>query len=92
MTTIANHELTATLVNTIQSLTDKERLILSLYYQESLTLQEIARVVEIPAIHVSRLHDQALLKLQKIKKGAARLIPETHPDMTYFEMCWQEPA
>ena len=87
-----NNEMTATLASTIRSLTEKERLILSLYYQENLTLQEIAKVVEIPAIHVSRLHDQALLKLKEIKRDAARLIIETHPDMHYCGICWQESA
>ncbi|WP_045212055.1 FliA/WhiG family RNA polymerase sigma factor [Desulfonatronovibrio magnus] len=49
----------------IDKLTDKERLVLSLYYEEELTMKEVAGVLEITEGRVSQLHSQAIGKIQK---------------------------
>jgi RNA polymerase sigma factor for flagellar operon FliA len=48
----------------IKELTDREKLVLSLYYVEELTMKEIAQVMEITEGRVSQLHSQALKKLR----------------------------
>lgn len=54
----------------IDELPDKEKLILSLYYWEELTMKEIGRVLELTESRVCQLHSQALLRL-KSKAGKA---------------------
>ncbi|WP_028574809.1 FliA/WhiG family RNA polymerase sigma factor [Desulfonatronovibrio hydrogenovorans] len=49
----------------IDRLTEKERLVLSLYYEEELTMKEVARVLEVTEGRVSQLHSQAIGKIQK---------------------------
>ncbi len=50
----------------IQSLPEKQRLVLSLYYYEDLNLKEIGQVLDVTESRVSQLHTQAIMKL-KIK-------------------------
>lgn len=52
----------------IDELPEKEKLILSLYYWEELTMKEIGRVLELTESRVCQLHSQALLRL-KSKAG-----------------------
>jgi RNA polymerase sigma factor for flagellar operon FliA len=52
------------LAELIDQLPQKERLVLSLYYWEELTMKEIARVLKISEGRVCQLHTQALLKLK----------------------------
>ena len=58
----------------INDLTEREKLVISLYYVEELTMKEIAQVLEITEGRVSQIHSQALKKLktkfkQKYEKG-----------------------
>lgn len=48
----------------ITGLGDKDRLVLSLYYQEGLTLKEIGRVLEVSESRVCQLHTRALNRLR----------------------------
>ena len=52
------------LKNAIDSLPEKERLILSLYYYEELTLKEIGLVIELTESRVCQIHSQAILRLR----------------------------
>lgn len=61
---IENSELTRELARQIDRLTEKERLVVSLYYYEELSQKEIAEVLELSEGRVSQLHSQALLKLK----------------------------
>ncbi len=49
----------------IDDLPDTERLIVSLFYYEELTIQEIGLVLEIPESEVSKIHYDSVLKLLK---------------------------
>lgn len=49
----------------IDKLSKKEKLVLSLYYTEELTMKEVAQVLEITEGRVSQLHSQAIGKIQK---------------------------
>lgn len=52
------------LAKAIKRLTEREQLILSLYYQEEATLKEIAAVLDISIARVSQLHGKAIAKLR----------------------------
>lgn len=49
----------------VEALTDREKLVLSLYYVEELTMREISEVLEITEGRVSQLHSQALSRLRR---------------------------
>ncbi len=62
-------ELKKTIAEAIDSLPEKERLMISLYYYEELTMKEIGAVLEITESRVSQIHSKAVLKLKlKLKK------------------------
>lgn len=52
------------LAQTIDSLPEREKLVIALYYQEGLTLKEIGLVLEVTESRVCQLHTQALLRLR----------------------------
>jgi len=49
----------------IESLPEKQRLVLSLYYYEDLNLKEIGEVLEVTESRVSQLHTQAIMWLRR---------------------------
>lgn len=48
----------------LETLTDRERLVLSLYYERDLTLEEIGNVLGVTRFRVSQIHKQAILKIR----------------------------
>ncbi|MDO4637068.1 MAG: RNA polymerase sigma factor FliA [Lautropia sp.] len=52
------------LVNAIDVLPERERLVMSLYYTEELTLKEIGEVLGVTESRVSQLHSQAIARLR----------------------------
>jgi RNA polymerase sigma factor for flagellar operon FliA len=66
---LEEHELTKCIALILEELSEKERIVISLYYYEELTQKEIAEVLAVSEGRVSQLHSQALIKLQtKAKK------------------------
>jgi len=61
---IEGQQLTEKIAEVLAQLSDKERLVVSLYYYEELTQKEIAEVLELSEGRVSQLHSQALIKLK----------------------------
>jgi RNA polymerase sigma factor for flagellar operon FliA len=57
-------ELKELLVKTLESLTEKEKRVIILYYYEELTLKEISRILEVSESRVSQLHTKALQKMR----------------------------
>lgn len=57
-------ELFQRLSDAIERLPEREKLILSLYYNDELTMKEISRVLEISESRVCQLHSQAILRLK----------------------------
>jgi RNA polymerase sigma factor for flagellar operon FliA len=57
-------ELTNLLANAIEGLPEKERLVLSLYYYEDLTMKEIGSLLGVNESRVSQLHSKATLRLR----------------------------
>lgn len=61
---IENAELTQVFVDVLETLNEKEQLVISLYYYEELTQKEISEVMSLSEGRVSQLHSQALIKLK----------------------------
>ncbi len=57
-------EFRAQLEDAIRTLREKEQLVLSLYYQEELTMREISMILEISEPRVSQIHSKAIQKLR----------------------------
>ncbi|HHV61059.1 MAG TPA: FliA/WhiG family RNA polymerase sigma factor [Firmicutes bacterium] len=60
---IEKAELVKRLGQAIDELPDKEKLVISLYYYEELTVREIAGILGVSESRVSQLHTQAILRL-----------------------------
>lgn len=57
------------MTDAIQSLAEREKLILSLYYNDQLTFKEIGKVLEITESRVCQLHARAIINLKAIMKN-----------------------
>lgn len=58
-------ELRESLMSAIDALPEKERLVLTLYYYEELTMKEVSQVLGVVGSRVSQLHATAILRLKK---------------------------
>jgi DNA-directed RNA polymerase specialized sigma subunit len=58
------NELKSKLMEAIDQLNEKERLVVSLYYYENLKLKEIAEVLSITESRVSQIHSAAIIKMK----------------------------
>lgn len=61
---VVKQELMEELAATIEDLSEKEQLIISLFYQEELTLTEIGKVLNLSTSRISQIHSKALFKLR----------------------------
>lgn len=61
---LEREELRRALVERLDELTENERLVITLYYYEKLTLKEIGKVLEISESRVSQIHSKAIFKLR----------------------------
>lgn len=61
-------ELKELLIKTLETLTEKEKKVIILYYYEELTLKEISKILEVSESRISQLHTKALQKM-KMKLG-----------------------
>lgn len=61
---IVKDELLDDLASAIEGLTDKEQMIISLFYQEELTLTEIGQILNLSTSRISQIHSKALFKLR----------------------------
>lgn len=59
---VEEKELKESLMEAMESLTEKERLVVVLYYYEEMTLKEISKTMEVSESRVSQLHSKALKK------------------------------
>ncbi len=62
---VEKDELKKKLADAIKNLTEKERLVIELYYYEELSLKEISMVLEVSESRVSQLHTKALNKMKQ---------------------------
>ncbi|MED3660424.1 FliA/WhiG family RNA polymerase sigma factor [Ureibacillus sp. FSL K6-8385] len=59
-------ELIEELADNIKKLSEREQLVLSLFYSEEMTLTEIGEVLNLSTSRISQIHSKALLKLRKL--------------------------
>jgi RNA polymerase sigma factor for flagellar operon FliA len=57
-------EIKATIAAAIEKLPEKERLVISMYYSDELTMKEIGKVLGITESRVSQIHSQAVIHLR----------------------------
>jgi len=57
---MTREEIKKEIINTINTLPDKERIVLALYYYEGLTLKEIGEVVNLTESRASQIHSKAI--------------------------------
>jgi len=69
-------EIKERLAKAIETLSEKEQLVVSLYYREELTMKEIAKVVQLGESRVSQIHALAIPKLKAALQKAD--FTETH--------------
>ena len=64
-------EIKKILVDTIDALPEKEKLIISLYYYEELTYKEIGHILKLSESRISQIHSRVLIKIKNclIKSG-----------------------
>ena len=55
-----------TLEKAIERLTEKERIVVSLFYFDELSLSEIAEVMSLSPSRISQLHSKAILRLKGV--------------------------
>ena len=70
-TELAQTELKEALGEAIARLPEREKLVVTLYYYEELTLREIGEVLGVTESRVSQLHTKAILRLKARLAGAA---------------------
>lgn len=63
---IMKDELIAQLAGKIHELSEKEQLVVSLFYKEELTLTEIGQVLNLSTSRISQIHSKALFKLKHL--------------------------
>ena len=64
MTVLGQEEARKVLVEAIEALPEKERLVITLYYHEELTMREIGQVMGYTESRISQLHTKSMLKLR----------------------------
>lgn len=62
---VEQDELKKMLAQSLETLTEKERKVILLYYYEELTLKEISNILDVSESRVSQLHTKALVKMKK---------------------------
>jgi RNA polymerase sigma factor for flagellar operon FliA len=62
--TFEHKQLREMLVAALNKLTEKERLVTTLYYFEEMTLKEISKIMDVSESRVSQIHSKAMLKLR----------------------------
>ena len=61
---LEKEELRQTLAKAIDRLPEKERLVVSLYYYEEMTLKEISLIMHLTEARISQLHSKAIMRLR----------------------------
>ena len=70
-------EIREALAEAISGLPEREKLVVTLYYYEELTLREIGEVLGVTESRVSQLHTKAVLRLKARLSGGVRATAET---------------
>ena len=74
---LSHVEMKEAIADAIARLPEREKLVVTLYYYEELTLREIGEVLGVTESRVSQLHTKAILRLKARLAGSARAALET---------------
>ncbi len=66
---IQKKEMSQKLKDAIEGLKENERIVISLYYNEELSIKEIAKVLSLSESRISQIHSKALINLKRILGG-----------------------
>jgi RNA polymerase sigma factor for flagellar operon FliA len=61
---VSENDLKSRMVKCLKNMSERDQLVLSLYYFEDLTLKEIGKVLEVSESRACQIHSQAILNLQ----------------------------
>ena len=61
---VLHEDMAQHLARLVQTLPQKERLVLALYYEHDLNLKEIGDVLEVSESRISQIHTQAMIRLK----------------------------
>ncbi|WP_350344976.1 FliA/WhiG family RNA polymerase sigma factor [Proteinivorax tanatarense] len=61
-----------TLAELLNKLSNREKLVLNLYYNEELTLKEISKLLELSEARISQIHTKAVLRLRRLYSKAQK--------------------
>lgn len=67
---VERQEMRGALIQALQQLSERDRLVISLYYYEELTLREISEVLGVSTSRVSQLHAAAIFKLRGMLRAS----------------------
>ena len=73
MTLTKLKEIGSATAKAIEQLPEKEKIVISLYYQEGLTMREAGEVLNITESRVSQIHSQAIIHLRENLKDKGLL-------------------
>ncbi len=62
---LPQEELKSALINIIQDLDERDRIVISLYYYEELTMKEIGAILSLSESRVSQIHAHVLVKIRR---------------------------
>lgn len=65
LSTLLDESLFAALTDAIRKLPERERLLMSLYYERGLNLREIGHLLELTESRVSQIHSQVIVRLRQ---------------------------
>ena len=71
---VEKEELKKILVKALETLTEKETSVITLYYYEDLTLKEISQILSVSESRVSQLHSRALQKMKGMLGDSVELL------------------
>lgn len=71
---VDQRDLKRALIRALENLSERDRLVISLYYYEELTLREISEVLGVSTSRVSQLHAAAIFKLRGMLRAARAVV------------------
>jgi RNA polymerase sigma factor for flagellar operon FliA len=77
LSSLLDEHLRAALIDAIERLPDREKLLMSLYYEQGLNLREIGAVMEVSESRVCQLHSQAVTRLRTRLRELAWTSPQS---------------
>ncbi|MEN3111499.1 RNA polymerase sigma factor FliA [Uliginosibacterium paludis] len=76
LTMLEDHDMRNTLIQAIEDLPEREKMVMGLYYEEDMNLREIGEVLGVSESRVCQLHSQAIARLRSRISGG-RETPRT---------------